>query len=436
VQILNRKANGLLSIYDFDLPYGSGSQQVHISQQHVVDLVQPTPPEAAADPAAVIEAALCAPLDDYFLEQFRGAHTAAVAINDKTRPVLHHFLLPPLLKRLEGLDIPSGEISLIVATGTHTPASKQEILNTYPADIANRYNIISHDCDNANELVDLGVTQRGTPVLVNRRFYESDLRIVTGNIEPHHFMGFSGGVKSASIGLAGRSTINANHAMLIDPLTKAGLYYENPMRMDIEEIGRMIGVHYALNTIQNDHLDIVHAIAGHPESVMGAGILHSRSACQVPIQGGYDLVIASAGGFPKDINLYQAQKALTHAAMLVKDGGWIIAAAECREGSGSQSCETFLSDVDNLQEVFLKFQREGFRVGPHKAFQIAREAVRANLVLVSDLPDELARMFFFTPARSIQNALEMALAQLPEPARIAVMPFATHTIPYLSGEAA
>jgi lactate racemase len=423
----------LLSRSEFELPYGSAAKEISIADHYHIDLVQPTLHSAAADPVTVVEDALNAPLDDYFLEQFGGVRSAAIAINDKTRPVLHHILLPALLERLQHIGIPTGRVELIVATGTHTPASSQEIMDTYPADIVNRHRITSHDCDDLDELVDLGITRRGTPVQINRRFYEAELRIVTGNIEPHHFMGFSGGVKSAAIGLAGRSTINANHAMLIDPLTRAGLYDENPMRMDIEEIGSKIGIHFALNTIQNDHLEIIHAIAGHPESVMRTGILHSRSACQVPVRRQYDLVIASAGGYPKDINLYQAQKALTHAAMIVKDGGWIILAAECREGSGSQSCESFLSDVNDLREVFTKFQREGFRVGPHKAFQIAREAVRANLILVSDLPDELAQKFFFTPAKSIDDALEMALSQLPETVHIAVMPFATHTIPFLPG---
>jgi lactate racemase len=422
--------------FEIDLPYGSAFRRLSIPAELAVDIIAPIPVPASDHPQAMVEAALDDPIDGLKLDHFRGARSAAIAINDKTRPVLHEVLLPPLLKRLESIGIPSDAIELIVATGTHVPSTQPEIQNTYPVEVVQKYRITSHDCDDEAQLVTLGNTVRGTPVRVNRRFYESELRIVTGNIEPHHFMGFSGGVKSAAIGLAARDTINANHAMLVDPRTKAGLYEENPMRMDIEEIGEMMGVHFALNTIQNDNLEIIHALAGQPKRVMQAGIPHSRLACQVAVKGNYDIVVASAGGFPKDINLYQSQKALTHAAMITRTGGWIILAAECREGSGSRACEEFLSDIVTLHEVFEKFQKQGFRVGPHKAFQIAREAGRVNLLLVSDLPHDLVRKFFFTPANSLQQAYSAALAALPPNPRTAVMPSATHTIPYDSGEQA
>jgi lactate racemase len=419
----------LTETYVIDLPYGSSSCKLHISKELAVDIIAPLPVQAGENPDQIVSSALDAPIDDYSLEQFRSARSAVIAINDKTRPVLHHILLPPLLQRLERIGISTSAIELIVATGTHLPATQEEIESTYPAEIVRMYRITSHDCDDESQLVNLGTTAQGTPVTVNRRFYDADLRIVTGNIEPHHFMGFSGGVKSAAIGLAGRHTINTNHAMLVDPMAKAGLYAENPMRTDIEEIGEMMDVHFALNTIQNDDLEIIHALAGQPKRVMQSAIPLSRQACQVAVNCVYDLVIASAGGYPKDINLYQSQKALTHAALITKTGGWIILVAECREGSGSQSCEAFLSDIESLPEVFAKFKSEGFRVGPHKAFQIAREAGRVNLLMVSELPANLVRKFFFTPSNDLQQALYRALSCLPANPRVAVMPSATHTIP-------
>jgi lactate racemase len=431
---VRRKVAALPVNFEINLPYGNTTQNLTIHADYEVDVIAPAPVKAGKDPLGIVSSALDQPIAGFGLDLFQGARSAVIAINDKTRPVLHHLLLPPLLQRLEHMSIPIDAIELLVATGTHLPASEEEIQRTYPAEIVSRYRFTSHDCDDQNELVYLGHTKRKTPVFVNRRFYESDLRIVTGNIEPHHFMGFSGGVKSAAIGLAGRITINKNHAMLVDPMAKAGLYETNPMRMDIEEIGELMDVHFALNTIQNDDLEIIHALAGQPKQVMQAAIPLSRQACQVPVDGLYDLVIASTGGYPKDINLYQAQKALTHAALITKSGGYVILVAECREGSGSRSCEVFLSDINSLQDVFLKFQSQGFQVGPHKAFQIAREAVRINLCLVSNLPDELVKQFFFHPAKSLELALKLALTDLPSNARIAVMPSATHTIPDVHSE--
>jgi lactate racemase len=426
---MRRKVGTLPENIEMDLPYGSATLNLIISDGYQVDVIAPAPVKAGRDPLGIVSSALDRPVAGFGLDRFRGARSAVIAINDKTRPVSHHLLLPPLLQRLEHMNIPSDAIELIVATGTHLPATDEEIHRTYPAEIVSRYRITSHDCDDQNQLINLGHTKSGTPVSVNRRFYESDLRIVTGNIEPHHFMGFSGGVKSAAIGLAGRKTININHAMLVDPMAKAGLYETNPMRMDIEEIGEMMDVHFALNTIQNDDLEIIHALAGQPKQVMQAAVPLSRQACQVPVAGLYDLVVASAGGYPKDINLYQAQKALTHAALITKSGGYVILVAECREGSGSRACEVFLSDIENIQDVFSKFHSQGFQVGPHKAFQIAREAARINLCLVSNLPDELVKQFFFRPAKSLQQALIIALSALPSDARVAILPSATHTIP-------
>jgi lactate racemase len=431
---MRRKVGTLPENIEMDLPYGSATLNLIISDGYQVDVIAPAPVKAERDPLGIVSSALDRPVAGFGLDRFRGARSAVIAINDKTRPVSHHLLLPPLLQRLEHMNIPSDAIELIVATGTHLPATDEEIQRTYPAEIVSRYRITSHDCDDQNQLINLGHTKSGTPVSVNRRFYESDLRIVTGNIEPHHFMGFSGGVKSAAIGLAGRKTININHAMLVDPMAKAGLYETNPMRMDIEEIGEMMDVHFALNTIQNDDLEIIHALAGQPKQVMQAAVPLSRQACQVPVAGLYDLVVASAGGYPKDINLYQAQKALTHAALITKSGGYVILVAECREGSGSRACEVFLSDIENIQDVFSKFHSQGFQVGPHKAFQIAREAARINLCLVSNLPDELVKQFFFRPAKSLQQALIIALSALPSDARVAILPSATHTIPDVHSE--
>ena len=199
-----------------------------------------------------------------------------------------------------------------------------------------------------------------------------------GNVEPHQFQGFSGGVKSAAIGLAGRETINHNHARMIDPRAQLGHYADNPARQDVEEIGAMIGVHLALNAVLNGQKQIVHAVAGEPRAVMEAAIPLSRQVSQAPVAAPFDLVIASAGGHPKDLNLYQAQKALAHAALVTRDGGTVIVVAACPEGTGSRSYEAWMQGVGSHEEVFARFEREPFRVGPHKAFLMSRDAARVR----------------------------------------------------------
>lgn len=411
------------------LAYGKSFQTCTLPESARVDIIHPQDRPAAADPQQAVRAALENPVGGITLTQFKGAHSAAIAINDKTRPVPHRDLLPPLLNALECLGLSPQNIHLVIATGTHLPMSLDEFPKILPAEIIARYPVVSHDCDNTSNLLNLGTTSRGTPIWVNRIFFEADLKLVIGNIEPHHFMGFSGGMKSASIGVTGRDTINHNHAMITHPNARSGHYDDNPMRQDVEEIGEKIGVQFALNAILNNEKSVVSAVAGNPRAVMAAGIPLSRQICQIPVHGQYDLVLASAGGYPKDINLYQSQKALTHAAMITRDGGQVILCTACGEGIGSQSYADWMEGVTSFDQVFMKFKQEGFRVGPHKAFQIARDASRVHVTVVSEIPPEKMKHLLLSSAPNLQAAVRQALPMLPPNPRIAVLPLATITVP-------
>jgi nickel-dependent lactate racemase len=373
-----------------------------------------------------------AALDDLDWVRFRGARSAAIAINDKTRPVPHEYLLPPLLRRLEMLGLAPEAIRLLIATGAHAPMPSEEYPRVVPAEILTRHPVLCHDADRRDDLVHLGTTSRGTPVWINRWFLEAELRIVVGNVEPHQFQGFSGGVKSAAIGLAGRATVNHNHAMMTNPRARLGRYADNPARQDVEEIGKLIGVHLALNAILNGQKEIVHALAGDPGTVVEAGIPLSVATSQVAVSAPFDLVIASPGGHPKDINLYQSQKALAHAGLVTCDGGTVIVAAACPEGTGCRSYEAWMEGVNSYDEAFAKFEREGFRVGPHKAFQIARDAARVQTFLVSEMAPELVRLLLLEPADSIDAALKLVWPDLPKDTRVGIMPRASSTIPYVA----
>jgi nickel-dependent lactate racemase len=414
------------------LPYGKTEQILEISD-HIIKpaLILPNEITAHDNPVHLVEKSLDNPIGDFNFSDFQNAHSVAIAINDKTRPVPNSILIPPLLYKLASLGIPKSAITFYIATGTHLPMEPEEFHLVLPEEILRDYDVVSHDCDRIDNLIELGKTKKGTCVLCNNNYFKSDLKIVVGNIEPHHFMGFSGGMKSAAIGLAGRNTINQNHAMLTHPMARTGLFAENPMRQDVEEIGRLMGVHLALNTVLNGDGKIIHVLAGQPFEVMLQGIPITQKVCQVEIPQKYDLVIASVGGHPKDINLYQSQKALTQASMITRDGGVVILVAACPEGSGSKGFENFIKDIADPRDVFLKFEREGFRIGPHKAFQFARELIRIKVILVSEMPPNFVRGLFLIPENDVQVAFENALTMLPPDVSLAIMPHAINTTPLL-----
>jgi nickel-dependent lactate racemase len=416
---------------EFSIPYGRTKLTVRLDGAFQTELLAPARAEPVADPAQAVREALSRPVGGVRLEDFAHARSVAIAINDKTRPVPHAILLPPLLQALEKLGIAPGAITLFVATGLHAPMQESEFAQILPADILARYRVVSHDAAATENLVSMGKTRRGTPVQVNRLFAQADLRVVVGNLEPHQFMGFSGGVKTAVIGLGGRDTINQNHALMLDPHSDLARYDDNPARQDVEEAGRMVGIHFALNDVINESKQIVRVLAGQPQAVMREGIPLVLQLYQVRVAAPFDLLIASPGGHPKDINLYQAQKALGHAARVTRQGGTVILVAACPEGTGSPSYEKWVTGMASHQAVLERFQREGFRIGPHKAFQIARDAVPRRVLMVTEMPPDFVRKLLLAPFPSLDAALATALQSLPPAARIGIMPWANATIPTL-----
>lgn len=415
----------------FEMPYGKGKVSAELPEGWAVEMVLPRAQPAAGDPAAAVMAAVYEPLGDVLPP--RAGQKVAIAINDLTRPVPHAHLLPPVLSGMRHAGVRDEDVLFIIATGMHPQVRREAYRAILPEDVLETYRVVCHDATDEARLRHLGETARGTPVFINSDYMAADYRIVIGNIEAHQFQGFSGGVKSAAIGLAGAETINHNHAMMSDPMAKLGIYEENPARQDVEEIGRMIGIDFAVNAILSPEKRIIKALAGDPEAIMQRGIPEARRIAQAPVAAPFDLMIASPGGHPKDINLYQSQKGLAHAALVTRSGGSLILCAACPGGSGSADYESWVMQpgIRSHQDVLDKFAREGFRVGRHKAFQIARDAARVHTTLVSELDDGFVRELLLEPGAGLQSAIDCALAALPREARIGVMPAANATIPVL-----
>jgi nickel-dependent lactate racemase len=219
--------------------------------------------------------------------------------------------------------------------------------------------------------------------------------------------------------------------MMAHPDAQLGEYQTNPARQDVEEIGRKIGVHLALNAILDQDKQIVKALAGEPQDVMQEGVLISREVSQVEVPHRYDIVICSPGGHPKDINVYQAQKGLGHAALVTKPGGSIILVAACPEGAGSPHYEEWALGKKTYSEVIESFRKGGFRIGPHKAYQIARDASKFRFMTCTAMDHDLASALLLNPVEDLQTAIDTALAYMEPGERVGVLPYASSTIPYI-----
>jgi lactate racemase len=428
----NLKIEGASSLALYKIPYGKTLLPLELPDEWPVDVIAAPEARPAPDPERLVRQALAHPLGGVSLSGFGKVSSVAIAVNDTTRPVPHDVLLPPLLEALAQAGIPVENVTCLIATGTHPPLGEDQFGKVLPQAVLDHCKVVSHNADDQENLVYLGETRQGTPVWMDRRYMEADLRVVVGNIEPHQFMGFSGGVKSAAIGLAGKQTINTNHALMLDPASRLGAYDENPARQDVEEIGTLVGVHFALNAVLNQHKQITAVLAGEPRAVMREGIPLAVKTCTAPVAHPYDLVIVSPGGHPKDINLYQSQKGLAHASLIAAEGANLILAAACPEGTGSSSYESWIAGLSSLEEVIERFTSQPFRIGPHKAWQLARDMVRFHTLLVSDLSPEFVRSLLLAPAPGLQQALEMLHSYLPSHPRVAVMPYANATIPQIN----
>lgn len=416
-----------MSSANYVVKYGAGTLAFTLPDAADVTVVEPRAVAGVPDPVAEVEQAL----EEAFAQgRLRQPGRTAITVSDATRPVPNHLILPPLLAQLHARGVQDDGITIIVGTGNHRPATQDEFPNLVGADIARRYRVLSHVYDDPAQLVRLGKTSRGTPVVINRTFAEADTRIIIGMIDPHQFVGYTGGCKGAFIGLAGSDTITANHSMLSDPAAKLGVCDGNPVRADIDELTNFLPIDLAVNVVLNTANELVRVFAGDPHDVLAAAVPLVQDVCETAVPHPMDVVIASPGGYPKDINLYQAQKALAHACELVRTGGSVILVAECREGAGDDLYEAWMAAAATPQDIVTRFEREGFRMGAHKAYLFARSLLKAQTYLVSSgIPPAQARKLHLMPAPTIEDALATALADHSGLPRIGIMPRASSTIP-------
>jgi len=414
------------------LKYGKGKTSVNLDTNNLIQVIEPREIQAVDEEREIIRALndpIGAPTLWEIISQRKGSKKdfrVVIITSDVTRPTPTKKLLPHVLNELRKAEIPDSQITILFALGIHRPLSKSEMKELIGDDVFYRYRCINHD---GNNCVFVNTTSRGTRVYANKVVLSSDVRICLGTVELHYFAGYSGGYKSLLPGVCARETIESNHKLMLQPNAEAGRL-DSPVREDLEEAGQLIGCDFIVNVVLNAKKEIVKAVAGDPIQAHRKGAEVVDSMYIVPIRELADVVLASAGGSPKDINLFQAQKALDNAKHALKEGGAIVLAAECPEGLGEKVFERWIQESQDKQELVDRLDY-AFEIGGHKAGILAKLTQSADVYLVSELQKEIVEQAFLICSQNLEEALQATINKHGPKARIIVMPFGAYTLPRL-----
>lgn len=419
----------------FILKYGKGKLSLDLNFKNLVGILS-LKKEKKEDPFSQIESALdqpinSSPFNDFFAHQGK----ISIVTSDITRYTGSEYFLPILLKRLSYLGIKDSSISITIALGIHRPQTLSEIRKIVTNKVLSKIKVFNHNPEDKGNLKYLFTTTRGTPVYFNRRVIESDKIILTGAIGFHYFAGFSGGRKSLLPGIASRETCINNHLLVLQkdggkhPAAITGKLMSNPVHEDMMEACKELPPVFLLNTILSPDKKILKVIAGDLNMAFIKGCEIFREYYTIPIREKADLVIASCGGYPKDINFIQAHKALEYAMNSLKDNGVIILLAKCEEGFGSGSFLKWFKYKD-LKE-FEENLRLNYEIYGQTAFSTYLKTKKATIILISSLPPEEVKLMSMIPAKDMKEALSLAKTILGDSPTIYIIPDAGITLPVL-----
>jgi nickel-dependent lactate racemase len=414
-------------VKDVTLAYGRSTQTITLPQGNVLWIQEHEQPSFLPGEETLIRRALRTPVAMPPLSQLvQRGQRVVVVVSDITRPCPTSRLLPFVLSELRAGGVEEENIRIVFGLGSHRCLNTAEQATLVSPAIFDR--VCCGDIG-TGPFVEVGRTRRGTPVQVFQPVAEADWRVYLGNIEYHYFAGYTGGAKALLPGVCSVDTIRANHAWMVEDSARAGRIAGNPVREDMEEAAALVGPTFLLNVVLDGDKRVVAAVAGDLTQAHRQGCRQVDELYRVPISQRADIVLASAGGLPKDINLYQAHKALENAALAVRDGGVIVLVAECGEGLGHSTFAEWMTCGAGPDELLRRI-REHFVLGGHKAAAIAKTLRRGvRVFLVSSMPADEVRKTSFVPFFYTQEALAAAQSEMGHAALLAVMPHAGSTLP-------
>jgi lactate racemase len=419
------------------LDYGKVGLEVDLSAARNLTILDAKIVEPIPQPAAAIAQAIEHPTGSLSLREIAvGKRSACIVICDITRPVPNEVILPPVLDTIESAGIPRENILILIATGLHRPSTTDEIVEMVGSSIARTYRIENHFGKDLSEHTYLGLTPRGVPAWIDRRYVEADLKLAIGLIEPHLMAGFSGGRKVICPGIAGIDTIRAWHspAFLEHPRAGCGMVEGNPVHEENTRIAQMAGCDFIVNVVINGKRQITSIMAGDMVKAWEKGVVDCRRQLGVMLDRPADIVITSGAGYPLDTTFYQSVKGMTGVLPIVREGGTIIVAASLSEGIGSPEFENLLHHWRDLQAFIRQIEDPSYFVMDQwQLEELAKVRRQARVKMISNgLPADLLSRFFVEPALSVEQALADSLADAGPDATVAVVPKGPYLLPTLA----
>ena len=407
-----------------ELPYRKSSVTVELPDNRVAGILEPNDVEQIDDPEKEVLRALDNPSGPGSFQEFlKAPGSLLVIVNDGTRPTPTRYVLKAIAEELV-----DAEAAFMVATGVHRAPTEEEYRFIF-GDLYERFRerIFVHDA-RRDEMVFLGTSQNGTEMFINKVGYDAEKVLVIGSVEPHYFAGYTGGRKGFLPGIAGYSTIEQNHAHALSPNAKTLALEGNPVHEDMMDALKLLKNRiFTIMTVLDRGQEIYAVTSGGIEEAFYAAIGRADEVFVAPVREKVDVVVSCAK-YPMDVDLYQSQKAIENGKLALKEGGILILVAACREGIGEKAFTDLLSSCDTSEAVLNKISRE-YKLGYHKAGKIAEVNQWARIWAYTDLADRELQNIFLVPVSDIQTAINRALEEKGEEAKVLFLPDGSVTVP-------
>ncbi|MBM4276472.1 MAG: nickel-dependent lactate racemase [Deltaproteobacteria bacterium] len=418
----------------YPIPCGKKTTHLEIPDRVFVQWVESHEIAPVPDVKSAVEDALYHPIHSARLRNMvKAGQTAAIIVTDITRQLPEETIVPLLLEELKQGGIRKEDTTAVVATGTHRPNTPEELREKF-GKIVDEISFINHNSYNKEELISLGTTKSGIPLVFNRTVAQADIRISTGVIETHLFAGYSGGVKSIAVGVAGEETIGATHNYQMMEETRLGVIEGNRFRKFLTEATHVLGLHFIVNVVQTGKKEVVKVVAGDPVEAFQEGVKIARNLYEVEIDQPGEIVVSGVS-HPKSLDLYQATRAANVIVFgpqpVVTKGGVILIPAPCEDGCGHPGYCDIMKRAQDVDDIIAISREEGFAPGEQKALILAQILKQARIVMTDCLlPEETLKELYLETVPTLQEALDRELNKNPR-ARVVLIPDGLLTLPII-----